>query len=472
MIRRYSLILFAALFFFSVVGANAQTYKLKRTSVNAGYGKSTGAANQIKGTAGQFAQGVMSDAQHKVYLGIWYMNEVVPTVTTDPISSIGSTSATGGGEVTSEGASSVTARGVCWNTTGDPTTADSKTTDGSGTGTFTSSLTGLTPGTLYYARSYAENDEGVGYGEEVTFRTLSSEPTAHSTYFRAEKNDTDDGIVFIYTAPDQITNCSGYLLIARECEEPAGLPSDGQAYDDGDAIGNGFAAATITNTALDEYELAAGGAIALATTYQFKLIPFSWDGSNDETINYYTDPTIPMEPGNASEEVNLYMDDVTLVSGDAETYDVYKALLADWDDVTVGAGAELNITSKTNIVFKPGFKAERTSAVKAEVTPGELCEGARRSDHQEAIAGLPVDFDLTMKLYPNPTKGAFIIDLSYRPEDPVTIEITNMLGQTRTYSQMLGDSFRIDLSDGTQGVYLVTGKSGSMILRDQIVYRP
>ncbi len=100
------------------------------------------------------------------------LNEL-PTVTTDAASSIGPTSATSGGNVVMEGMSAVTTRGVCWSTSPTPTTADSYTTDGTGTGTFISSLTGLTPGTLYYVRAYATNSVGTAYGNQVSFTTLN-----------------------------------------------------------------------------------------------------------------------------------------------------------------------------------------------------------------------------------------------------------------------------------------------------------
>jgi hypothetical protein len=56
-----------------------------------------------------------------------------------------------------------------------------KSTDGAGAGTFTSNVTGLEPATKYYIRSYATNDAGTGYGEEVSFTTLGQEPVAIST---------------------------------------------------------------------------------------------------------------------------------------------------------------------------------------------------------------------------------------------------------------------------------------------------
>jgi uncharacterized protein (TIGR02145 family) len=83
------------------------------------------------------------------------------------------TTATTGGYVTHEGATPVTARGVCWDTSRDPTITNSKTINGTGKGTFTSLLTGLTPNTTYYVRSYATNSLGTGYGNELSFITYS-----------------------------------------------------------------------------------------------------------------------------------------------------------------------------------------------------------------------------------------------------------------------------------------------------------
>ena len=95
----------------------------------------------------------------------------LPSVITNSVTDITTTSATCGGEVTDDGGATVTARGVCWSTTPNPTVADSLTIDGTGTGTFTSSLTNLTPNTTYYVRAYATNSEGTAYGEEMTFTT-------------------------------------------------------------------------------------------------------------------------------------------------------------------------------------------------------------------------------------------------------------------------------------------------------------
>jgi hypothetical protein len=110
--------------------------------------------------------------------GIVYGNEIIfktsgATVTTTSISGITATTATSGGNVTSDGGSTVTARGVCWSTSIDPTVSlTTKTTNGTGTGAFTSSITGLTANTTYYVRAYATNTSGTSYGTEISFMTV------------------------------------------------------------------------------------------------------------------------------------------------------------------------------------------------------------------------------------------------------------------------------------------------------------
>jgi uncharacterized protein (TIGR02145 family) len=102
---------------------------------------------------------------------------------TTAASAIAGTTATSGGDITSDGGSEVTARGIVWGTTPDPTIAlTTKTTDGTGTGVFTSSLTGLTAATLYYVRSYATNAIGTSYGAEISFTTLDVVSTVTSPY--------------------------------------------------------------------------------------------------------------------------------------------------------------------------------------------------------------------------------------------------------------------------------------------------
>ena len=107
----------------------------------------------------------------------------IPTLSTGEITSITSNSATSGGSITDDGGAVITARGVCWNTTGSPSISDKKTTDGTGTGSFTSSLTGLESNTTYYIRAYATNSASTGYGDEEWFKTAKADITGETGTF-------------------------------------------------------------------------------------------------------------------------------------------------------------------------------------------------------------------------------------------------------------------------------------------------
>ena len=96
-----------------------------------------------------------------------------PTLTTVDVSGVANTVAVSGGNITSDNGSAVTARGVVWGTAENPTIASSKTTDGTGIGSFTSNITGLTANTNYYLRAYATNSGGTAYGNQLSFTTTN-----------------------------------------------------------------------------------------------------------------------------------------------------------------------------------------------------------------------------------------------------------------------------------------------------------
>ncbi|MCP4218185.1 MAG: hypothetical protein GY765_26345, partial [bacterium] len=116
------------------------------------------------------------------YLGTHYGNEVsfvsgtavIPSVSSDAAYNITTTTADGGGTVSDDGGAAVTARGLCWNTSGNPTTADTTLAVGTGTGAFSDTMTPLTASTTYYVRAYAVNSVGTAYGNQVSFTTLTN----------------------------------------------------------------------------------------------------------------------------------------------------------------------------------------------------------------------------------------------------------------------------------------------------------
>lgn len=94
-----------------------------------------------------------------------------PELSTNSVDSISSTTATSGGLIQCTGGSSITARGVCWSTSSQPTILDNRTTDGSGKGLFRSKLTGLNGNITYFVRAYAMNRDTTVYGDTISFTT-------------------------------------------------------------------------------------------------------------------------------------------------------------------------------------------------------------------------------------------------------------------------------------------------------------
>ena len=101
-----------------------------------------------------------------------------PTVTTQAVDEIGTTTATGNGTITDTGGEDCVERGVCWSTDHDPDIDDSLSGESGtfGAEAFTASMTGLVSGETYYVRAYARNSGGYSYGDEVSFSTLGHRP--------------------------------------------------------------------------------------------------------------------------------------------------------------------------------------------------------------------------------------------------------------------------------------------------------
>lgn len=93
-----------------------------------------------------------------------------PALTTADITEITQSGAVSGGDVTTDGGSAITARGICWSTEENPFPVF-KTDEGTGIASYASNITGLLPNTVYYVRAYAYTQDAVGFGNEVSFTT-------------------------------------------------------------------------------------------------------------------------------------------------------------------------------------------------------------------------------------------------------------------------------------------------------------
>lgn len=166
-----------------VCWGTAQNPEISDNKTNDGAGNGTFTSN-ITGLSPNTTYYVRAYANNSE--GTGYGNEVsfttspvgVPALTTSSLTSITYNSAVSGGNITDDGGGNITARGVCWNTSPNPTVSNSKTSDGTGTGNFSSNITGLNSGVTYYVRAYATNSSGTGYGNEISFITLCQAPTA------------------------------------------------------------------------------------------------------------------------------------------------------------------------------------------------------------------------------------------------------------------------------------------------------
>lgn len=211
------------------------------------------------------ARAYLSNSDNTVYgneITFTTPQATVLTLTTTAPTGISATTTTAGGNITSDGGAAVTARGVCWSTTTAPMITGSKTTDGAGTGVFTSSLTSLLPNTLYYLRAYATNANGTVYGNEVTFTTTQAAAVALTTTAATGIATT------AATAGGNITSDGGLLITARGiCWSTTTAPTISNSKTS-DGTGTGVFSSSITGLQPNtKYYVRAYATNLLGTTY-------------------------------------------------------------------------------------------------------------------------------------------------------------------------------------------------------------
>lgn len=210
-----------------------------------------------------------------------------PELTTPTQSSVTSNTASLGGTLTSLGwtsgavAGTISQRGIVWNTTGNPTLADTKVTSGDGTNTFSTVVNGLPAQTKIYYKAYATNANGTSYSAVDLFYTQSNEPAAHVTGLTGEA-ETLSSVKLHW---DTGNTANGYIILRKIDSDPTGVPADGVAYSVNDVIGDAIVAHLVTNP-IDTFAVIED--LVQNTNYHFTVIPYNYDGTHSPTYNYKT----------------------------------------------------------------------------------------------------------------------------------------------------------------------------------------
>jgi hypothetical protein len=276
------------------------------------------------------------------------------TVSTTAPTAITTTTATAGGTVSADGGSPVTAYGVAYGIDPEPTTAGSHTTDGTGLATFTSALSGLQPGVLYYLRAYATNGQGTLYGEQYTFTTvavpLAAEPTASSQLTASQVRSTR--VLLTFTGG----NGTKHLLLAHLNGSVNQDPTDATTYSANSTFGQGQA----IGPDADNFVLYAGVSDTVTvfglranTPYSFAVYDYN-DNNTPYAENYLltapgtlTLTTPPLPP--------------TLLLAENFAYPAGQPLVGNNWTIHSGTSNTINVTA-TNLTY-PGYGANAGNAV-------------------------------------------------------------------------------------------------------------
>ncbi len=403
--------------------------------------------------------------------GTFYGNQVtfktnlaitLPVITTSAVASITSNSAISGGFVSSNGGSNVTSRGICWSTSANPTTTNSKTIDGLDTGTFISNITSLQPNTTYYVRAYATNSVGTAYGNQVTFTTsqvITLPILTTSTVTSITSNSAISGGFVSSNGGSNVTS-SGI------CWSTSANPTTSNSKTT-DGSGTGSFISTIINLQSNTtYYVRAYATNAIGTAYGNE-ISFTTTGLNPGCVNTVIWPTaavtvpqsvgqtIEITPGNGELDCN-FAGEYSRTQGwkDGLKYTIYSTRATDF----------ITITDDNNVVIKSGvqpleFTNAGTSVKRIHVNLNSSCatEDACRdiSIKLNASTGLS-NYTLLndVQLFPNPTYGLLYYRGEVHAGDIIEIYYSNCLGQRRpvTYSITNLNTLELKLPDDAFGL--------------------
>ena len=265
---------------------------------------------------------------------------VIPTLTTTAVTSISLKTAVSGGNITADGGGAITARGVCWATTVNPTINNFRTNDGLGTGSYVSNLNGLMPGTLYYVRAYATNNTGTAYGNQITFTTIPVIVATLSTTSVTSITQTT-----AVSGGNILNDGGGAITVSGVCWATIVNPTISNSKTlDGTGVGSFVSNLTgllpgttyhIRSYATNSAGTAYGNDISFNTTTGTHFVP-AWSGSGMDHMNLYALTAkldnIDLQPG---DEIGIFDGNVCVGMGTLAqvlTGSTYLSMVVSKDD--------------------------------------------------------------------------------------------------------------------------------------------
>ena len=278
----------------------------------------------------------------------------VPTLSTTAVSFIGTTTAESGGNIQSDGGITITARGICWSTTkGATTSLSTKTTDGTGSGIFTSNITGLTATTLYYVRAYATNTMGTSYGNEVTFTTSAqvTTPTVPVLFTNAIASITSTTAV----SGGVTTSDGGSTITVRGvCWSTSTGPTNSLSTKTSDGSGTGSFSSNITG-------------LTASTTYYVRSYATNSTGTGYGQELSFTTPALATIPTLTTTAISS-ITSATAASGGNITTDGGSAVTVRGVCWNTSSGATVSLSTKTTDGTGTGSFTSNISGLSASTT--------------------------------------------------------------------------------------------------------
>jgi len=365
---------------------------------------------------------------------------------TTSVSEITSTTAASGGNITSDGGASVTARGVCWNTTENPVLGlNNYTTNTSGTGSFTSSISGLTIGTTYYVRSYATNSVGTSYGAQVNFTTWGVPILSATTSATAITATTA-------TSGGNITSDNGSSVTARGvCWGTTSYPALGENnFSNGTETGS-FTSSITGLTAGTIYYVRAYATNSVGTGYG-PQVSFTYTNAVDKPLSDLINVTEIVVP--KDKKVTTDVDNQTI------------------NNITIQAGGELELKNPVTVTGNVTFKSDDANSFSALIDkPMTMSESSTlhfvktMQSNRWYFMSFPCDVLLTDITQVGGTLGALNTTWYINEYDGAS-RITN-LGKTTNWIDFVGSTLlankgyiiALDATKGTQDISFKLNKA-------------